>query len=151
MGEVSLRFNSTVTLPIGSSGCNFFISLAEIPVSLWSSLPELENDADAREVFEVGNHKSPFAIIEQFELWSLARRAAPFLLFLRYVQTTEPLVVECFSNCCTACVRCVMLGLILCVCVYVFLCVLRAGWPSVYRTTSSQWIVGQQQFSCPAQ
>lgn len=65
---MSLRFSSTVTLSIGSTGCNFFILLAEIPVSLWSSLPGLENDTDALGVFEVGNCRSPCAVIEQFEL-----------------------------------------------------------------------------------
>lgn len=109
-GEVSLRFSSTVTLSIGSTSCNFFISLAEISVSLWSSSPEPENDADAGEAFEVTNHTSPRAVIRQFELWSLARRDTPSLLFLRYVQTTEPLVVECFFKCQT-CVRHVRLGL----------------------------------------
>lgn len=87
-----------MTLSIGSTGCNFFIVLAEIPVSLWSSLPGLMNDTDAGEVFEVRNCRSPCAVIEQFELRSLARGAAPFLLFLRYVQTAEPLLVECFQN-----------------------------------------------------
>lgn len=148
-GGVSLTFSSTVTLSIGSTGCNFFILLAEIPVSLWSSLPGLVNDTDASEVFEVANCRSPCAVIKQFELWSLARGAAPFLLFLRYVQTAE-LLVECFSKLWTACVRRVMLGLIY-VCVCVFLCVVRAGWPRIHRTaTSRQRIVGQQQFSCPA-
>lgn len=90
------------------------------------------------------------AVIEHFELWSLARGAALFLLFLRYVQTAEPLVVECFSKCWTACVRRVMLGLI-CVCICVSVCAVRAGGPRIYRaSTSCQWIVGQQQFSCPA-
>lgn len=65
---MSLRFSSTVTLSIGSTGRNFFILLAEIPVSLWSNLPRPENDTDAREVFEVGNCRSPCAVIEQFEL-----------------------------------------------------------------------------------
>lgn len=148
MGEVSLRFSSTVTLSIGSTGCNFFILLAEIPVSLWSNLPGPENDTDAREVFEVRNCRSPCAVVEQFELWSLARGAAHSLLFLRYVQTAEPLLVECFSKCWTACVRRVMLGLSD---VCVFLCVVRAGGPRIHWTsTSRQWIVGQQQFSCPA-
>lgn len=41
----------------------------------------------------------------------------PSLLFLRYVQTAELQVVECFSKCWTACVRRVMLGLIY-VCVF---------------------------------
>lgn len=109
---MGLRFSSTVTLSIGSTGCNFCILLAEIPVSLWNSLPGPKNDADAREVFEVRNCRSPCAVIEQFELRSLARGAALFVLFLRYVQTAEPLVVECFSKCWTACVRRVMLGLI---------------------------------------
>lgn len=147
-GELSLRFSSTVTLSIGSTGCNFSILLAEIPVSLWSSLPGPENDTDAREVFEVRNCRSSSAIIEQFELWSLARGAALFLLFLRYVQTPELLLVECFSKCWSACVRHVMLGLI-CVCFWV--CVVHAGGPRIHRmSTSCQWIVGQQQCSCPA-
>lgn len=147
-GELSLRFSSTVTLSIGSTGCNFSILLAEIPVSLWSSLPGPENDTDAREVFEVRNCRSSSAIIEQFELWSLARGAALFLLFLRYVQTPELLLVECFSKCWSACVRHVMLGLI-CVCFWV--CVVRAGGPRIHRmSTSCQWIVGQQHCSCPA-
>lgn len=147
-GELSLRFSSTVTLSIGSTGCNFSILLAEIPVSLWSSLPGPENDTDARAVFEVRNCRSSSAIIEQFELWSLARGAALFLLFLRYVQSPELLLVECFSKCWSACVRHVMLGLI-CVCFWV--CVVRAGGPRIRRmSTSCQWIVGQQQCSCPA-
>lgn len=65
---MSLRVSSTVTLSIGSTGCNFFISLAEIPVSLFSSVPGPENDTDAREVFEVRNCWSPCTVIEQFEL-----------------------------------------------------------------------------------
>lgn len=57
-----------VTLSIGSTGCNFFISLVENLVSLWSSLLGPENETDAHEVFEVANRRSPRAIIEQFEL-----------------------------------------------------------------------------------
>lgn len=70
---VSLRFSSTVTLSIGSTGCNFSLLLAEISVSLWSSSPAPENDTDACEVFEVRDCRSLCAITEHFELWSLAR------------------------------------------------------------------------------
>lgn len=74
-----------MTLSIGSSGRDFLISLVEIPVSHWSSLFRPENDADGCEVFEVTNHRSPRAIMEQCDLSLLARGAAPFLQFLRYM------------------------------------------------------------------
>ena len=67
-GWGGLAFSSTVTRSIGSTGCNFFILLAEIPVSLWSSVPGLVNDPDASEVFEVAKCRSPCAVIKQFEL-----------------------------------------------------------------------------------
>lgn len=135
--EVSLRFSSTVTLSIGSTGCNFSRLLAEISVSLWSSSPAPENETDACEVFEVRNCRSPCAIIEQLELWSLARIAA-LVLLLRYVQTPEPLLVECFSKCWSACVRHVLLGLT-CVCFCVWCVQADPGYTEHLHHANGLW------------
>lgn len=67
-------------------------------MSHWSSLFRPENDADGCEVFEVTNHRSPRAIMEQCDLCLLARGAAPFLQFLRYILWLQSCWVVDFQN-----------------------------------------------------